>query len=175
MKLLKPLSGLLFFFFLLISVSSELEAYNKYKKYRRNYHSNDDEAKKQKKKEENQDTYIYRDFEREFLLPEDQGQSSKPREQIDSDAQKNAANTMVNKGIEYFNTDNFDAAEWQFERAIRIAPNFGPSYFWLAKVKLKKNQNNSALSFLDKAADLLRGHEEWISEIDKLREQLYER
>ena len=79
---------------------------------------------------------------------------------------------MLKTGIESFKNDDFESAEWQFEEAINLDPNYGPAYYWLARVKYKFNQKNEALELLKKADKLVPGSTLWQGRIRKFREYL---
>lgn len=82
------------------------------------------------------------------------------------------AQPMLKNGIESFQANDFESAEWQFEEAINLDPNYGPAYYWLARVKHKFDQKNEALELLKKADKLVPGSALWQSRIRKFREFL---
>ena len=65
-----------------------------------------------------------------------------------------------------------DSAEWNLEEAMRVAPNYGPAYYWMAKLKIAAGEPDNARSFLDKADSLSSQDSEMKIKINELRREI---
>ncbi len=80
-----------------------------------------------------------------------------------------AAEQLIASGQQALQDEDNEKAEWHFQEAVRIAPTFGPAYYWLARAKWQLDQRTEAWNLLDRA-ELLIGHEaDWLEKIDELR------
>lgn len=68
-----------------------------------------------------------------------------------------------------------NAAEWKFEEAINLDPDYGPSYYWLARARYRLQELKGALDLLEKAETLLKKSEIWMGRIQKFKNFLIER
>lgn len=89
-----------------------------------------------------------------------------------TEASNPAAESLVAKGVEEIHANNLESAEWSFEEAIRLAPQYGPAYYWMAVVKYTSKDFSQAASFLDKAASLAPPNSNWQSRIQSLRDDI---
>ena len=80
--------------------------------------------------------------------------------------------TLVSEGIEKLKADLIDYAEWKFEEAVNLDPNYGPAYYWLARVKYRLENMEQSLELLKKAESLLKGSESWAERIGEFRDYL---
>jgi len=83
-----------------------------------------------------------------------------------------AAESLVAKGVEEMRANNFESAEWSLEEAIRLAPQYGPAYYWMAVVKYTSKDFSQARSFLDKASSLAPPDSNWQNRIQLLRDDI---
>lgn len=83
-----------------------------------------------------------------------------------------AAESLVAKGVEEMRAGNLESAEWSFEEAIRLAPQYGPAYYWMAVVKYMAKDFSQAGSFLDKAESLAPVESSWQNRIQTLRDEI---
>lgn len=65
------------------------------------------------------------------------------------------ASPLIQSGIDEIKNENIEKAEWNFEQAINLDPDYGPAYYWLARVRYKLNQIDAAKQKLKKASALL--------------------
>lgn len=82
------------------------------------------------------------------------------------------AKSLVFDGIEAFKDKDYDLAEWNFEEAIRINPQYGPAYYWLARVYYRLENPKKALSLLKRAKEFLSDDDKWIERIEDFEEHL---
>lgn len=85
------------------------------------------------------------------------------------------AKGLVATGIAHFKDKKFDLAEWKFEEAINLDPDYGPAYYWLARTRHKFHELQKALSLLDRAQGLLKTSEVWLERIERFRTYLLEK
>ena len=88
--------------------------------------------------------------------------------------ENDASLELVLNGKEALDEGLLDKAELSFEEAIRISPQLGDAYYWLAMVKYKMSKMTPALNLLDKAETLLNAHTDWMEKIDELRSLINE-
>lgn len=77
---------------------------------------------------------------------------------------------LVSDGMDSLKNNNLDQAEWNFEQAINLDPDYGPGYYWLARVRYKLEQMDDAAGLLDKAAQLLKDSQIWLKRIEEFRD-----
>lgn len=87
-------------------------------------------------------------------------------------AENSPAVSLVKEGIQQFKDESLETAQWQFEQAINLDPDYGPAYYWLARVRYKFNGISESLNLLDKAASLLKESSMWLKRIEDFREVL---
>lgn len=97
---------------------------------------------------------------------------SSPAQVQTTGASNPAAESLVAKGIEEVQANNLESAEWSFEEAIRLAPQYGPAYYWMAVVKYTSKELSQAKSFLDKAQSLAPPDSNWQNRIQSLRNDI---
>lgn len=85
------------------------------------------------------------------------------------------AKGLVATGIAHFKDKKFDLAEWKFEEAINLDPDYGPAYYWLARTRHKFHEIQKALLLLDRAQSLLKTSEVWLERIERFRTYLLEK
>lgn len=86
--------------------------------------------------------------------------------------ERQAAAELVNDGIAAVQDEDWEEAEWHFQEAIRIAPSYGPAYYWLARTKYALEQMTQAWNLLDKAELLIGQDPDWLDRIDQLRQAI---
>lgn len=79
------------------------------------------------------------------------------------------ASGVVSQGIQEFKNADLNLAEWNFEQAITLDPNYGPAYYWLARVKFRQNEAMRSLELLRRAEDILSSHRGWLERIEDFR------
>lgn len=82
------------------------------------------------------------------------------------------ATPLVTEGIEKLKALSLNEAEWTFEEAINLDPDYGPAYYWLARVRYKLKDVQQALNLLDKAKALVQGSAVWLQRIEDFRNHL---
>lgn len=87
----------------------------------------------------------------------------------DQSLQASPASGVVSQGIQEFKSADLNLAEWNFEQAITLDPNYGPAYYWLARVKFRQNETMRSLELLRRAADILSAHRGWMGRIEDFR------
>lgn len=80
--------------------------------------------------------------------------------------------TLVAEGIQKFKDDLVEEAEWKFEEAINLDPDYGPAYYWLARIKYRQDDLNQCREFLKKAERLLKNSDVWMERVGEFREVL---
>lgn len=88
--------------------------------------------------------------------------------------ERQAAAELTNDGIAALQDEDWEEAEWHFQESIRIAPSYGPAYYWLARTKFALEEMTQAWNLLDKAELLIGQDPEWLDRIDQLREAISE-
>ena len=96
-------------------------------------------------------------------------------DKAESNLSHSPAKKIVVNGIKNFKDEKFDNAEWQFEEAINLDPDYGPAYYWLARTRFKFDKVQKALVLLEKAESLLDSSQTWLRRIDSFREFLLEK
>ena len=86
--------------------------------------------------------------------------------------ERQAAAKLVNDGITALQDEDWEEAEAHFQEAIRIAPSYGPPYYWLARTKFAQEEMTQAWDLLDKAELLIGQDQEWLDRIDQLRQAI---
>lgn len=79
------------------------------------------------------------------------------------------ASNLVAQGIRELKKDEYELAEWNFEQAITVDPNYGPAYYWLARVKYRQKELLRSLELLRRAEDLLSAHQAWLDRVQDFR------
>lgn len=92
--------------------------------------------------------------------------------QVQAIAPNPAASSLVAKGVDSFNANDLSSAEWNLEEAIRLAPNYGPAYYWMARVKLEANAVGDAQNFLNKAESLAPIDSAWYQRVQQLKREM---
>lgn len=82
------------------------------------------------------------------------------------------SSNLVSQGIREFKKNDDELAEWNFEQAITVDPNYGPAYYWLARVKYRQNEFVRSLELLHRAEDLLSSHGAWLSRVQDFRRHI---
>jgi len=82
------------------------------------------------------------------------------------------ASALVNQGIEMLKNEENSEAEYQFEEAINLDPDYGPAYYWLARARYRLEEIENALGLLKKAESLLRYSPAWMDRIEEFRDYL---
>lgn len=82
------------------------------------------------------------------------------------------ASSLIKQGIAKLEAEQFEQAEWKFEEAVNIDPDYGPSYYWLARSRYKLQGAEQALGLLEKARSLLQGSQIWVDRIQKFKDYL---
>ncbi|MBF0104746.1 MAG: tetratricopeptide repeat protein [Deltaproteobacteria bacterium] len=77
--------------------------------------------------------------------------------------------SLVSEGIIMLKESRHSEAEWRFEEAVNLDPDYGPAYYWLARAKFRLEEIKNALSLLEKAEALLNKSEVWMDRIYKFR------
>lgn len=90
----------------------------------------------------------------------------------ESTPERQAAAELMNDGIAALQEEDWEEAEWHFQEAIRIAPSYGPSYYWLARTKYALDEMTQAWNLLDKAELLIGQDPDWLERIDQLRDAI---
>lgn len=80
--------------------------------------------------------------------------------------------TLVSEGIQRFQDDLIEEAEWKFEEAVNLDPDYGPAYYWLARVKYRLENREQSLELLKKAERLLKNSDVWVERIGGFRDFL---
>ena len=80
--------------------------------------------------------------------------------------------TLVSEGIQKFKDDLVEEAEWKFEEAINLDPDYGPAYYWLARIKYRQDNLNQCREFLKKAERLLKNSDVWMERVEGFKEFL---
>lgn len=80
--------------------------------------------------------------------------------------------TLVSDGIQKLKDDLVEEAEWKFEEAINLDPDYGPAYYWLARIKYRQDDLDQCHEFLKKAERLLKNSAAWMERIGEFREFL---
>lgn len=88
---------------------------------------------------------------------------------------KSPATPLVTEGIAKLKDDKSSEAEWKFEEAINLDPDYGPAYYWLARARYRLEEIQKALDMLDKAKALLKNSDIWLQRIEKFRNFLLEK
>ena len=86
--------------------------------------------------------------------------------------ERQAANELMEEGIQALRDDDPEKAEWHLQEAIRIAPAYGPPYFWLARTKYELDDMTRAWDLLDRAELLIGQDPYWLERIDQLRQAI---
>lgn len=98
----------------------------------------------------------------------------RPATQI-PDQESSPAEALVSDGVDELKRNDVHSAEWKFEEAIVLDPDYGPAYYWLARARYRLKQIQEALELLDKAQKILRNSEVWLNRIEKFRNYLWEK
>lgn len=91
---------------------------------------------------------------------------------IDEEESTSPAISLVSEGIEKLKADLIDDAEWKFEEAVNLDPNYGPAYYWLARVKYRLGNTTQCFELLKKATGLLQNSEEWLTRVQEFSDHI---
>ena len=94
---------------------------------------------------------------------------------IESVEAKSPAKELLKEGISHLKDKAHQKAEWKFEEAIKLDPDYGPAYYWLARARYRLDQINNIIYLLDKAETLLKNSTTWIERIQKFKDLLSEK
>ncbi|MBU0506173.1 MAG: tetratricopeptide repeat protein [bacterium] len=94
---------------------------------------------------------------------------------IDSVETQSPAKELLKEGITHLKEKAHQKAEWKFEEAIKLDPDYGPAYYWLARARYRLNQIKDIIYLLEKAELLLKNSTTWIERIQKFKDLLYEK
>lgn len=67
----------------------------------------------------------------------------------------------MERGILYHIDESYDSASWDFEKVVRLIPDFYNAHIYLAEAYFGLNKFDDALKLLNGCADLYRDHFEW--------------
>ncbi|MGA3201238.1 MAG: tetratricopeptide repeat protein [Bryobacteraceae bacterium] len=81
--------------------------------------------------------------------------------------------TYVDRGNKFFSSGKFEDAAIQFQKAIQKDPKLGEAHYRLASVYLKQNQPILAYRELQRAAELMPGREDVLSQFGQLALSIY--
>jgi len=98
---------------------------------------------------------------------------SKP--QTTETAVTSPATPLLAEGIERLKNSKNEEAEWKFEEAVNLDPNYGPAYYWLARAKYRLEEVKDALNLLEKAESLLKRSAVWMDRIQQFKAFLQEK
>ena len=76
---------------------------------------------------------------------------------------------MVNQAVREFKKNNFELAEWNLEQAVTVDSNYGPAYYWLARVKFRQGDLLRSLELLHRAEELLAAHQAWLDRVQDFK------
>ncbi len=94
---------------------------------------------------------------------------------IETAETKSPVKELLKEGISYLKSNKENKAEWNFEEAIKLDPDYGPAYYWLARARYRLDKAKEALSLLEKAENLLKKSRVWLKRIDKFKDFLLEK
>lgn len=89
--------------------------------------------------------------------------------EVATEKRTSPATPLINDGIDKLKNQLNSEAEWKFEEAINLDPDYGPAYYWLARARYRLEEIQKALDLLDKAKSLLKNSENWLQRIEKFR------
>lgn len=82
-----------------------------------------------------------------------------------NESEFDAARTLVLQGLKDYKKKDYEAAEWIFEEAINVDANYGPAYYWLARIRYRLGSPEKIDSLLKRAKELLSGSARWKAKI----------
>jgi tetratricopeptide (TPR) repeat protein len=66
----------------------------------------------------------------------------------------------VSNGNQFMNSDKFDAAQAEFDRALELDPNYAPAYVGLGLVAGHRGETENAMALMEKARRLAQDEEQ---------------